>query len=83
MLVAGALVIGRREKGKDIGKKAEGHARGSGIEGSRLVVGGEGEEEPDAPLPGLGEEEAYKDDMELSPRDEVKIPPEEDKKDLL
>lgn len=57
MLVAGSVIIGRREEGKESGV-----AGTAGAEGG--VPSGNGEEEPDAPLAGR-DDEPYSDEVEL------------------
>lgn len=57
MLVAGSVIIGRREEGKE-----SGNAGTAGAEGS-AVAAAIGEDDPDAPL--AGSHQFYSDDLEL------------------
>lgn len=69
MLVAGSVIIGRREEGKDVGA--------AGTAGSEPTVGAQYVDEPDAPPPSVGSPEdisardaAYEDsdEIEMEPR---------------
>ena len=57
MLVAGSVIIGRREEGKESGA-----AGTAGAEPTVLV----GEDDPDAPLAGSRSEQPYSDEVELT-----------------
>ncbi|KAL1311183.1 hypothetical protein AAFC00_001380 [Neodothiora populina] len=64
MLVAGSVIIGRREEGKESGA-----AGTAGAEPSVLTGEGGDEDDPDAPLGGRrGDEEPYSDEVELRTR---------------
>lgn len=69
MLIAGSLVIGRREKGKDAGGVGGLHGQSEPVIADGVELE---DEEPDATIPGLErtEQEGYKDDVELSPAKE-------------
>lgn len=69
MLVAGSVIIGRREEGKDVGA--------AGTAGSEPAVGAQYSDEPDAPPPSVGSpkdisarDAAYEDsdEIELEPQ---------------
>lgn len=65
MLVAGSVIIGRREEGKETG------AAGTAGAEPTVVTGQEGEgtsfaDEPDAPLAGAGGRAQYRDSVELT-----------------
>ena len=53
MLVAGSVIIGRREEGKDVGA--------AGTAGSEPAVGAEYTDEPDAPIVGIPSTERDRD----------------------
>ncbi|KAK3677996.1 hypothetical protein LTR78_002091 [Recurvomyces mirabilis] len=78
-LVAGSVIIGRREEGKDVG------SAGTAGNESAVVVSGGFQDEPDAPLAAAGsvggaEQESYKDSIELKrkPAKKVAVESEDD-----
>lgn len=63
MLVAGSVIIGRREEGKDVGAAGTVGAEGVVLAGTGASGAAAGEDDPDAPLAGAGR--PYSDELEL------------------
>lgn len=88
MLIAGSLVIGRREKGKDasIGQGLHGQGAGPGTGGAYAPVVEAvalEDEEPDATIPGArAQQQSYKDDVELTGPRKERVSTEDARLDL-